>query len=86
MDSFWGLLSRNVTRKWASGRNLAFGYDREVSSGKNLILGQNKEVGFMQDYDFELGQGSWLKYLCHSNKLLETMIMGVTLFIALFVP
>ena len=53
------------------------GHDKEVSSGRNLILGFKKEVGFRQESDFGLGQRSRFRYRGHSDKPLETVIMGL---------
>ena len=36
-------------------------------------------VGFWQEFDFGLGQGSRLRYLGHPVKALETVIMGLCL-------
>ena len=47
-------------------------------------MSQDKEVGFMQVFDFGLGQGSRLRYLGHPDKPLETVIMGLCLLPCLF--
>ena len=39
--------------------------------------GGTKEVGFRQESDFELGQGSGLGYFGHSDKSWETTVAGV---------
>ena len=65
------------------------GHDKEISSGRNLILGWNKGVGFGQESDFGLGQGSSLRYFGHPDKPLETLDHGSdhgTLCIAFLVP
>jgi hypothetical protein len=64
------------TRKWVSVRNLRLAKDKEVSSGRNLILGWNKGVGFRQESDFGLGQGSRLRYFGHPDKPLESVLVG----------
>ena len=74
VESFWSPL----------GGNLTLGQDTEVSSGSIVTLGYNKEVGFRQEFDFGLGQGSGFRYLGHPDKPLETLIMGLCLLSCLF--
>ena len=67
---------RPRTRKWASGRNLTIGHDKEVRAGRNLILGWNREISSGRNLGF--GQGSRLRYFGHPDKALETAITGVS--------